>query len=190
MRKIIVATTMAVTMVLAGCASAPKQANQYSLIATPVADVGAANSAVSGMMEVRRVHVADYLDDPRLMAQVGTNKLLSLPRQRWASPLAGELAALTVEVMSGTLPEVKVINGTTAEDETMLFEVEVNRFHLISDSQLRVAARYQLKQVDGEYLTGEFQREASFTPGSYDDAVSQMRAIWIEEISNIAREIQ
>ncbi|MBW8190463.1 PqiC family protein [Neiella marina] len=190
MRTLVISATALLSLLLAGCASPPKQANQYSLVASPVGELANVNNDVSGMMEVRRVLVADYLDDPRLMAQVGDNKLLSLPRQRWASPLSRELAALTVETMSHALPQVKVLNGADLEHETMLFDVEVNRFHLISDSQLRVAGRYQIKQANGDYVTGEFLREASFSPGNYDEAVSQMRSIWIEEITKVALTIK
>ncbi|MBD1390437.1 membrane integrity-associated transporter subunit PqiC [Neiella sp. HB171785] len=186
--KIYAATLVA--MLLVGCASPPPQPNQYSLIASPVEIDGVTNSSLSGLLEVRRVNVADYLNDPRLMVQIGDNQLVSLPRQRWASPLAGELSALTVETFARALPGLKVLAGSSSEQETMVLDVEVNRFHLISDSQLRVAGRYQLKQPDGSYITGQFQREATFAANNYDDAVNQMRAIWIDEMTRIASEIQ
>ncbi|GGA79777.1 hypothetical protein GCM10011369_22180 [Neiella marina] len=185
----IYAAMLAATLVI-GCASPPQQPNQYSLIASPVELNGVTNSSLSGLLEVRRVLVADYLNDPRIMAQVGDNQLISLPRQRWASPLAGELSALTVETFARALPDVKVLAGSSPEQETMVLEIEVNRFHLISDSQLRVAGRYQLKQPDGNYITGQFQREASFVANNYDDAVDQMRTIWIDEMTRIAGDLK
>ena len=169
--------------ILLACANNSVQPTFYSLNATPLIQKDFKTNLLNDdVIYLHKVKVSEYLNDPRMIMQSGKNQLTTLSLQRWAAPLSDELTTLTLNQLEMVLPNTKILTGQPVKKNMINLYIEVERFHLIVPSKIIVSGRLKTIGLNQEIFIKAFSEQTEFN-GSYDDAVSQLRKIWLKQIS-------
>ena len=124
------AITVFLAVWLAGCAGQTPRSNFYMLSAEakPVAGIGGScsNQAIS----VGPVSWPRYLDQPRIVTRVGTNRLEENEFNRWGGSLEDGFVRTLISNLSGLLNSELVVNYRRSEHFSPVYRVEiiVNQF--------------------------------------------------------------
>ncbi|MEP7084420.1 MAG: PqiC family protein [Betaproteobacteria bacterium] len=91
-RRCVLCATVALQVVLAGCAGVPAE-YFYTLSATvPAQQATTANPAWNAGIVVETATIPEAVDRPQLVVSAGENRIVILEQQRWAEPLKAQIA--------------------------------------------------------------------------------------------------
>ena len=109
---------------VAGCASPPS--SFFTLAAVP----GTVVAIRPQTIQLRRVTVPGYLDQPQIMRVATANRLDLSSLDRWASPFDQMIGRVLQADLDQRLPEANIINeqGAVSGSPELLLEVDVQRF--------------------------------------------------------------
>ena len=110
---------------LAGCAGQTPRSNFYMLSAEakPVAVTG--GNCGSQAISVGPVSWPRYLDQPRIVSRVGTNRLEENEFNRWGGSLEDEFIRTVIKNLSELLQSERVVNYRRSEHFSPVYRVEI-----------------------------------------------------------------
>ena len=151
--------------VAAGCASPP--ARFYTLSGAPATATPASGPAIL----VGPVSIPAVVDRPEIVVTVGNNEVSLDEFNRWASPLADNIAIAVAENLIATLatPRVALSVQTAAFDADFSVAIEVQRFESVPGGSALVDALWRVRRVkDGASASGRTTVRENVTDRGYD----------------------
>jgi uncharacterized lipoprotein YmbA len=136
----------AITLGLAGCASAPL--HYYTLVA-PAGGGAPATSPAPYPFELLPVGVPAQVDVPQLVVREGGQGMLPLQGQRWIAPLGDEIRGALSADLARALG-VPDMSGLPGDGKPRLrVKLDVRRFESVPGSQALLDAAWSLRLVGG-----------------------------------------
>ena len=182
-----------------GCV--PKQGNPwrfFTLSALPRAEQTATNGSpgrAEPTIGVGPVHLPGYLDQDQIVHRISENSLALSENDRWAEPLAHNVATVLAENLSILLKteEVNAYPWPGRQRPSHQLEIDVLRFETDTTGTAHLTARYFLRDVStGQTIaTKETRLTATATDRSTEQSVASMsKALgdFSVEIANVIRE--
>ncbi len=160
----IAAAALALALV-AGCASSP-QSRFFTLSGPPAPATMSSSLSVS----VGPVTVPAVVDRPEIVVTLGQNEVWPDEFNRWASPLADNVALVIVENLVEALstPRVTLLTQAAAGDADVRVSVEVQRFESVPGSHALVDAVFRVQRGPGRAITGRTTVREATADKSYD----------------------
>jgi len=122
------------------------------------------------------IHLPEYLDQDQMVSRVSRNRFALSENDRWAEPLADNVANVLVENLSMLLQndEAAVYPWPGRQRPSHQLEVEVLRFETDTTGTAYLAARYFLRDVaNGRTIaTNETRLTATATDRSTEQSVA------------------
>jgi uncharacterized lipoprotein YmbA len=161
----------------------------FTLSALPRAEQTATNGS-SGRVQlaigVGPIHLPGYLDQDQIVSRVSRNRFALSENDRWAEPLADNVANVLVENLSMLLQndEAAVYPWPGRQRPSHQLEVEVLRFETDTTGTAYLAARYFLRDVaNGRTIA---TKEARLTVTATDRSTEQSVALLSKALGNFS----
>jgi uncharacterized lipoprotein YmbA len=172
----VVSLALCASLVLAtGCASPP--ARFYTLSSTAATVAPAPGPAIL----VGPVSIPAVVDRPEIVVTIGNNEVWLDEFNRWASPLADNIALAVAENLIATLatPRVALSAQTNAFEADFSVAIEVQRFESIPGGSALVDALWRVRRVkDGAATSGRTTVRENVSDRGYDAlAAAHSRAV-------------
>jgi uncharacterized protein len=150
--SLLVLGTLLVT--LSGCASSPTP-RFYLLhsLGAPTAGAPAATETARGLaIGIGPVKLPDYVDRPQIVTRPGSNELKLAEFDRWAEPLAQNVARILAENLATLLAtdRVAIFPWTRATPVDYRIAVEVTQFDGTLGGKALLNARWTISSSDGK----------------------------------------
>jgi uncharacterized lipoprotein YmbA len=113
-------------MLVAGCAGQTPRSSFYVLSAESGPLSGVAGSCSSQAISVGPVNWPRYLDQPRIVTRVGSNRLEENEFNRWSGSLEDDFVRITIENLSGLLQSELVVNYRRSSRYAPVYRVEMD----------------------------------------------------------------
>lgn len=120
------AAVLWLVVLLAGCAGMSPRVNFYVLTADAGPVTGVAGSCSSQAISVGPVNWPRYLDQPRIVTRVGSNRLEENEFNRWGGSLEDEFVRITIKNLSGLLQSELVVNYRRSSRYAPVYRVEMD----------------------------------------------------------------
>lgn len=161
----------------------------FTLSALPRAEQTATNGS-SGRVQlaigVGPIHLPGYLDQDQIVSRVSRNRFALSENDRWAEPLADNVANVLVENLSMLLQNdaAAVYPWPGRQRPSHQLEVEVLRFETDTTGTAYLAARYFLRDVaNGRTIA---TKEARLTVTATDRSTEQSVALLSKALGNFS----
>ena len=124
------AITVLLAVWLAGCAGQTPRSNFYMLTADATSRTGLTGNCSAQAISVGPVSWPRYLDQPRIVTRVGTNRLDESEYNRWGGSLEDGFVRTLIKNLSNLLNSELVVNYRRSEHFSPVYRVEitVNQF--------------------------------------------------------------
>jgi len=120
------AAVLWLVVLLAGCAGMSPRVNFYVLTADARPVTGVAGSCSSQAISVGPVNWPRYLDQPRIVTRVGSNRLEENEFNRWGGSLEDDFVRITIKNLSGLLQSELVVNYRRSSHYAPAYRVEMD----------------------------------------------------------------
>ena len=152
MRHSIAAGLLALSALLAGCAST-KPTNFYTLSRSTEPEV-AKLSATGLVIGLGPLSIPQYLDRPDIVTREGANQMHLAEFHKWSEPLEPLLTRIMAEDLYSLLDASDVIPLPQRGDVPLdrVVEVDINRFDADASGQVVLDARWRVYKGDNETL--------------------------------------
>lgn len=120
------AAVLWLVVLLAGCAGMSPRVNFYVLTADAGPVTGVAGSCSSQAISVGPVNWPRYLDQPRIVTRVGSNRLEENEFNRWGGSLEDDFVRITIKNLSGLLQSELVVNYRRSSRYAPVYRVEMD----------------------------------------------------------------
>lgn len=141
---------------LVGCASNDPAPNRYTLPeGAPATDMDKSVAGVEAQFQLRVAapRLARFLDSDGIVLQLDDITLNEANHHLWAEPLSAQLARGLQARLAARLPETRVVDERTPTDgQSMILQVDVDRFNGRYDGQAVVSGQWQLRGAQGDLL--------------------------------------
>jgi uncharacterized protein len=150
----------------------------FTLSALPRAEQTATNGSPGQVLTigVGPIHLPEYLDQDQIVNRISQNRFALSENDRWAEPLADNVANVLVENLSMLLQndEAAVYPWPGRQRPSHQLEVEVVRFETDTTGTAYLTARYFLRDVaNGQTIaTNETRLTATATDRSTEQSVA------------------
>ena len=153
----------------------------FTLSALPRAEQTETNGSpgrVQLAIGVGPIHLPEYLDQDQIVSRISENRFVVSESDRWAEPLAHNVANVLAENLSMLLQsdEVTVHPWPRPQRPSLQLEIEVLRFETDTTGTAHLAARYFLRDVaTGQTIaTKEVRLTAAATDRSTEQSVASL----------------
>jgi uncharacterized protein len=153
----------------------------FTLSAIPRAEQTATNGSpgrVQLSIGVGPIHLPEYLDQDQIVKRISQNRFALSENDRWAEPLAHNVANVLAENLSMLLQtdEVTVHPWPGPQRPSHQLEIEVLRFETDTTGTAHLAARFFLRDVkSGQTIaTNEARLTATATDRSTEQSVASL----------------
>ena len=169
----------------------------FTLSALPRAEQTATNGSQGQVLAIAvgPIHLPEYLDQDQIVNRISQNRFALSENDRWAEPLAHNVANVLAENLSMLLQtdEVTVRPWPGPQRPSHQLEIEVLRFETDTTGTAHLTARYFLRDVaTGQTIaTKEARLTATATDRSTEQSVASMSKTlgdFSVEIANVIRE--
>lgn len=173
----------ALGLVIVGCASPPSHFYTLSSTLTPGAGPGAGVSPQSGgpAVAVGPVSIPAQVDRPEILVSEGANRVHPQETERWAAPLADNIARVVAENLADLLatPRVTRFPQTTDMDAAYRVLIDVQGFTSVPDEAATLGAVWTVRRThDGRSETGRTRVREPVTGAGYEAlAAAHSRAL-------------
>ena len=120
------AVTLLTVLMLAACAGQSPRSDFYVLSATAKTVTGVAGACSSQAISVGPVSWPRYLDQPRIVTRVGTNRLATSEFNRWGGSLEDDFVRTAIENLSALLQSELVVNYRRSSRFSPAYRVEMD----------------------------------------------------------------
>lgn len=138
------------TVALAACASPPARFYALSSVAAPTAEK-AVGSADRPSVTVGPVSVPALVDRPQIVVASSTNRVQIDEFNRWASPLAEEIARVVATNLARALPAARVLpygQGTQSSPDVQV-RIDVQQFSSTLGEAVVIEAAWSVRRLAG-----------------------------------------
>lgn len=172
------------------CTTAPVSENYYLLGSSATTLTKAVNDSTA-MISVNTVTLADYLNQRRLVMQLGDHQIQKAHYHLWAEDLA---EAITRELLfelestgQAANTQFQWSNTLTKRGNSLQLSVHFTQFHPSDRSEVLVAGYYQLldKHSNRTLTAADFSFNKPLSANGYTHAVSQLRGLLAQLSENI-----
>jgi len=153
----------------------------FTLSALPRAEQTAPNDSpdrVPLAIGVGPIHLPEYLDQDQIVSRVSRNRFALSENDRWAEPLADNVANVLVENLSMLLQndEAAVYPWPGRQRPSHQLEIDVLRFETDTSGTAHLVARYLLRDLaNGQTIaTNETRLTATATDRSTEQSVAML----------------
>ena len=169
----------------------------FTLSALPRAEQTATNGSQGQVLAIAvgPIHLPEYLDQDQIVNRISQNRFALSENDRWAEPLAHNVANVLAENLSMLLQTdaVTVHPWPGPQRPSHQLEIEVLRFETDTTGTAHLTARYFLRDVaTGQTIaTKEARLTATATDRSTEQSVASMSKTlgdFSVEIANVIRE--
>lgn len=152
----------------------PTQTFNYTLGPVEVATPSKAGTQGESIY-ILRPQVPTYLDDDRLSYRLASGEVKNMFGARWAEPLAEGIArAMSLYLSESGLARVEgYYPWPNTSLEAYRLSLNFQRFGATESGEVQVVVRWELKQVDGRSVDGQYVSDAlSWTVGQPDTLIA------------------
>jgi uncharacterized lipoprotein YmbA len=135
------------------------------------------------------IHLPGYLDQDQIVTRISGNRFALSDNDRWAEPLADNLAHVLAHNLSMLLKNnhVTVHPWTGQQKPIYQIEVDVLRFEMDTTRTVHLVARYVIRDVGSRQMIAE--KEVSLTAFAPGSSTEQAIASLSEALGNFSVEI-
>jgi uncharacterized lipoprotein YmbA len=184
-------TLLAVAILAWGCGSTPAS-RFYTLSATPAASPAAMVSDLS--VAVGPVSVPPAVDRPQMVVTLNSNQVRLDELNRWASPLASDIARVVAENLVSMLGTPQVTLSPQMPNVDYRAAIEVQRFESAPGEAATLDALWTVsRDADGRARTGRTTAREAAVDKTYDAltaAHSRAVARLSQDIADAVRGLQ
>ena len=184
-RILLLALTLILTLVTAGCASSPPE-SKYFLLRTDIKTISpsAENAPAIGW---GRVSVASYLDRAGIVVQVADNQVREAQYHLWAEPLNRGIWHYVGAQTSNELGYSLSVNEAQKSQWDSRVDLRVDEFHGTLDGRAHLVASWSVTDLKGQ---GKVKRyEFSQTQVQVSDGYASLVDAQIKLLDQLAKAI-
>ena len=142
------------------------------------------------------IHLPGYLDQDQIVTRISQNRFALSDNDRWAEPLADNLAQVLAHNLSMLLQshQVTLHPWTSQQRPIYQLEIDVLRFEMDTTGMAHLGARYSIREVGSRQLIAvkEICLTALATGRSTEQAVASLSKVlgnFSVEIAKVIREL-
>ncbi len=186
-RSRICGLAFALAAALSGCASPPSQF--YTLAATARPEVGA--SPASYVVAVDSVGLPGTVDRPQFVVQKGPNRVAFDEFNRWAAPLATNIARTVAENLVVLLGTPQVVSGPLAPSFKPAYRVtvDIQRFESVPGEAATFDALWQVRRVGADADAGATIGRTTLREPVQGEGYDALAAAHSRAIAGMSRDI-
>jgi uncharacterized lipoprotein YmbA len=181
-----------VLLSIAGCASKTLEDHYYSLVlaadgGVPAAEIG----ETTGQLLIAPIMLSDYLDQPGLVIQLGSNKLQTANHHFWAEPLREAISKVLVQDIAAKNRTLAVDreHGGRGPHASCYLNVEFDTFHATDGARVVSRGRFWLVS-DDRRVRQEFDLSGELHADGYGHAVDALRSLLSSVADEVSRSIE
>jgi uncharacterized protein len=183
-------TRLSLLLLLLGCACVRSpDPGLYTLVARD----GAARFDTRAVVEVRRPHIAGYLDRREIVRSILEQRLDIAHDALWAEPFDAMLARVLASDLAARLPESTVVSelSTLNVAPDVRVQLDVQRFESVADGAVLLRGLVSLRHADSAQAAALVPVELStrLTEGKTSKQVAAMNELLGQLADQIARSI-
>lgn len=173
-------------LLLAGCAAKSPRVDFYVLSTDTGPLAGVTGSCSSQAISVGPVSWPRYLDQPRIVTRIGSNRLEANEFHRWAGSLEDDFTRTVVENLSGMLHSELVVNYRRSSRFSPAYRVEMEVLQF--DGQLGGDVVLHVKwgiieEASGKYVLVTASNISKAVAGSDYDALVSASSMALAQLS-------
>ncbi|MBN8451410.1 MAG: membrane integrity-associated transporter subunit PqiC [Candidatus Accumulibacter sp.] len=186
-RSRICGLAFALAAALSGCASPPSQF--YTLAATARPEAGA--SPASYVVAVDSVGLPGTVDRPQFVVQKGPNRVAFDEFNRWAAPLATNIARTVAENLVVLLGTPQVVSGPLAPSFKPAYRVtvDIQRFESVPGEAATFDALWQVRRVGADADAGATIGRTTLREPVQGEGFDALAAAHSRAIAGMSRDI-
>ncbi|WP_295385600.1 membrane integrity-associated transporter subunit PqiC [uncultured Thiodictyon sp.] len=169
----------ALGLFIAGCASPPSHFYTLSSALAPGAGVAPPSGGVA--VAVGPVSIPAQVDRPEILVSEGANRVRPQETERWAAPLADNIARVVAENLADLLATARVTRFPQTTDMAAAYRVliDVQGFTSVPDQAATLGAVWTVRRTqDGRSETGRTRVREPVTGAGYEAlAAAHSRAL-------------
>ncbi len=186
MTQIRLLTALLALCLVTACASRAPGITRYVLPGANV-DSSIDDSQAAGMLVVRPLVVASFLDNDGIVLQLDDITLNNAANHRWAENLGRQLQRGLRQGLAARLPDTRIIDDTAGPRDAPQLRVEVDRFQGRHDGQAVASGQWQLRAADGAIITQRnFLVQVPLEDDGYPALVRALGRCWDQVAEQIA----
>jgi cholesterol transport system auxiliary component len=178
--------TMALTIVVVGCTSAPPL--RMYVLGDPASSAPVV-PALSGRTVVRLspVSVPDYLDTEDILIRSGANEVKASPTGRWAERLSVGVTQALTGALAASLPSTVIVTKQPIIPPAQQIVVDIEVFEIRSDGRCLLIARWSI--LGGDNLHGLGSGHDTFVEQAADASDAAIASAMTRAIDRLATQI-
>jgi hypothetical protein len=186
-RSRICGLAFALAAALSGCASPPSQFYTLAATARPEAGVSPAAYAVA----VDNVGLPATVDRPQFVVQKGPNRVAFDEFNRWAAPLATNIARTVAENLVVLLGTPQVVSGPLAPSFKPAYRVtvDIQRFESVPGEAATFDALWQVRRVGADADAGATIGRTTLREPVQGEGYDALAAAHSRAIAGMSRDI-
>jgi uncharacterized lipoprotein YmbA len=186
-RSRICGLAFALAAALSGCASPPSQF--YTLAATARPEVGASPAAYA--VAVDSVGLPATVDRPQFVVQKGPNRVAFDEFNRWAAPLATNIARTVADNLVVLLGTPQVVSGPLAPSFKPAYRVtvDIQRFESVPGEAATLDALWQVRRVGADADAGATIGRTTLREPVQGEGYDALAAAHSRAIAGMSRDI-
>ncbi|MDN6297355.1 MAG: ABC-type transport auxiliary lipoprotein family protein [Halomonas sp.] len=160
----IVATLMLLGLGLSGCAGTVTPPTRYLLPSTaPVTP-----ASPDATLEIARLRLAHYLDVDGIVMQLDDIELREARDHQWAEGLDQQLARNLQAHLSRHLPEWRITQGQSGDDNALSLHISIDQFQGRHDGYALASGQWQLRDEQNRLMhMASFQTRTALESDGY-----------------------
>jgi uncharacterized lipoprotein YmbA len=186
-RSRICGLAFALAAALSGCASPPSQF--YTLAATARPEAGASPAAYA--VAVDSVGLPATVDRPQFVVQKGPNRVAFDEFNRWAAPLATNIARTVADNLVVLLGTPQVVSGPLAPSFKPAYRVtvDIQRFESVPGEAATLDALWQVRRVGADTDAGATIGRTTLREPVQGEGYDALAAAHSRAIAGMSRDI-
>ena len=186
-RSRICGLAFALAAALSGCASPPSQF--YILAATARPEAGASPAAYA--VAVDSIGLPATVDRPQFVVQKGPNRVAFDEFNRWAAPLATNIARTVAENLVVLLGTPQVVSGPLAPSFKPAYRVtvDIQRFESVPGEAAMLDALWQVRRVGADADAGATIGRTTLREPAQEEGYDALAAAHSRAIAGMSRDI-
>lgn len=174
---------VAISSILAGCATTVPPSNEYLLMDTGLSSTAVLPSKVTSV-QLMPIVVANYLAGNEIVLVTKQGEVHRSQNNLWAESLSPQLTRLTQQRLEKTLPKVTWFGGQHLPSYAIaLLNIEVDDFYADLEGMVHISGRWQLISATGELTVSDtFYVNSALQSDGYSTMVQTLSSSWFNQV--------
>lgn len=184
---LVITALMLLGLGLSGCASTVTPSSRYLLPSTAPATPETPDTT----LEISRLRLAHYLDVDGIVMQLDDIELHEAHEHQWAEGLDQQLARHLQANLSRALPNWRVIQGQSGNDNALSLHISIDQFQGRYDGYALASGQWQLRDAQNRLIhMASFNTQTALENDGYPALVRALGQSFEKANKDIAAEIQ